>query len=107
RSTYCKFLPRTVDDFATVSICAVVRLDDDGRIDHARVALGSVGVTPIRATMTEAALIGQVPTPANLREISAIVRDEISPLDDARGGRAYKLDMARVWTERALAEVAR
>ena len=48
---YLKFLPRTADDYATVSAAAVLTLDKTGKtINDVRIALGSVGVTPIRAT---------------------------------------------------------
>ncbi|MDP8921994.1 MAG: FAD binding domain-containing protein, partial [Chloroflexota bacterium] len=35
RATYLKFLPRTHDDYATVSVAAALRLDGDGRCEHA------------------------------------------------------------------------
>ena len=105
RATYLKFLPRTADDYATVGVAAVARLDRDGRIASARVVLGAVGPTPIRASGVEAALIGQAPTPRVLADAAALVRDEIDPIGDARGTPDYKREMARVWTERALTAV--
>lgn len=102
RATYVKFLPRTADDYATVSVAAAMRLRADGTIDHVRVTLGSVGPTPLRARRVEDALRGERPTPERLRDAAALVRDEIDPLDDARGTAQYKREMARVWTERAL-----
>ena len=48
---YLKFLPRTADDYATVSAAAVLTLDKNKKtVSDVRIALGSVGVTPIRAT---------------------------------------------------------
>jgi CO/xanthine dehydrogenase FAD-binding subunit len=35
-------------------------------------------------------------------DAAALVRDEIAPIDDLRGTSAYKREMARVWTERAV-----
>lgn len=100
RGVYLKFLPRTADDYATVSV-AVVRTPAD-----VRVALGGAGPTPLRARRVEDALRGGPWTPERLREAAALVRDEVDPLDDARGSATYKREMARVWTERALAAVA-
>jgi carbon-monoxide dehydrogenase medium subunit len=105
RAAYRKFLPRSFDDYATVSVAVAVRLDEDGRFASVRIALGSVGATPIRARKVEAALLGEVPDAARLSDAAALVRDEIDPLDDARGSAAYKREMARVWVNRALAEV--
>ena len=63
-TAYLKFLPRTADDYATVSVAAVLTPDDGGKCGDIRIALGSVGLTPIRATAAEDALAG----PAAYRE---------------------------------------
>jgi carbon-monoxide dehydrogenase medium subunit len=99
RATYVKFLPRTEDDYATVSVAAAVRVAD-GRIAEARIALGSVGATAIRARRAEEALRGA--SPDAIADAAALVRDEIDPIDDIRGSAKYKREMARVWTERAV-----
>ena len=96
RATYVKFLPRTADDYATVSVAAAMRLAD------ARIVLGAVGPTPIRARAAEAVLAGAKPSRERLAQAAALVRDEVDPLDDLRGSAEYKREMARVWTERAL-----
>jgi len=102
RATYVKFLPRTQDDYATVSVGATLRLDGDGRCSEVRVALGGVAGVPLRARATEDALRGEVPTPARIAEAAALVADAVDPPDDARGSASYKRRMAAVWTERAL-----
>jgi carbon-monoxide dehydrogenase medium subunit len=107
RETYLKFLPRTFDDYATVSVAATLRFADDGTIAEARIVLGGVGPTPIRATRVEAALRGASAARDRIADAAALVREEIQPLDDLRGSAAYKREMARVWTERALAELTR
>jgi carbon-monoxide dehydrogenase medium subunit len=99
RATYVKFLPRTEDDYATVSVAAAVRVAD-GRIADVRIALGSVGATAIRARRTEEALRGA--DPGAIADAATLVRDEIDPIDDIRGSAKYKREMARVWTERAV-----
>src|SRR4051794_2666661 len=66
---YTKFLPRTADDYATVSVACLLTLEDGtNRCREARVALGSAGTTPLRAEAAEAALQGQDLTPERLRE---------------------------------------
>ena len=106
RVTYKKFLPRTQDDYATVSVAASLRLAEDGTCAEARVALGAAATTPVRARAVENALRGQRLDRARIAEAAALVRDEVDPLDDLRGSAGYKREMARVWTERALAELA-
>lgn len=102
RATYLKFLPRTADDYATVSVAATLRLTDDGTVADVRVALGSCGPTPIRARSVETALQGARPSAPRIADAAATVTADIEPFDDVRGSAAYKRDMARVWIERAI-----
>jgi len=95
RATYVKYLPRTHDDYATVSVAAAATRDG------VRVALGGVGPTPVRAREVEDALARG----SAIDDAAALVDGAIDPIDDARGSAAYKRDMARVWTARALSEV--
>jgi len=101
-TTYVKFLPRTEDDYATVSVAAALKLGSDGRCEHIRLALGSAAPIPLRAHKVEDALRGQQLTPAVIDDAAALVRDEVDPIDDVRGSARYKREMARVWTGRAL-----
>jgi aerobic carbon-monoxide dehydrogenase medium subunit len=105
RATYVKFLPRTQDDYATVSVAASMRLDADGRCQDVRLALGGAAGVPLHARTVEDALRGQVPSDQRIAEAAELVLDLVDPPDDARGSAKYKRRMARVWTERALRQV--
>jgi CO/xanthine dehydrogenase FAD-binding subunit len=61
------------------------------RIDDVRIALGSVAPIPIRCTQTEDALLGQVIDPDTLNSASASLAKDISPIDDLRSTRDYRL----------------
>lgn len=104
-AAYQKFLPRTADDYATVSVAGVLRLNPDGTAARVRLGLGSVGTTPIRARAVEQALEGQTLTPERIKEAAQLVLDEVDPLDDVRGSAEYKREMARVWTQRTLQQL--
>jgi carbon-monoxide dehydrogenase medium subunit len=106
KTAYLKFLPRTVDDYATVAVAVSLLADDAGVCKSVRIGLGSAGVTPLRARKVEAALLGQKLTAAVIKDASELVVDEVDPLDDTRGSADYKRKMARVWTDRALRQVA-
>jgi carbon-monoxide dehydrogenase medium subunit len=106
RATYLKFLPQTADDYATVSVAATLRLADDGTVADVRVALGSCGPTPMRARSVEAALRGARPTAPRIADAVATVSADIEPFDDVRGSAAYKREMARVWTARAITSLS-
>jgi carbon-monoxide dehydrogenase medium subunit len=103
--TYKKFLPRTQDDYATVSVAAALRVGADNTCEDVRVALGAAGTTPIHARGVENALRGTRLDAQTIKDAAALVRDEVDPLDDLRGSAAYKREMARVWTQRALQEL--
>jgi aerobic carbon-monoxide dehydrogenase medium subunit len=105
RVTYKKFLPRTQDDYATVSVAAALRLGQDHMCEDVRVALGAAATTPVHAKGVENALRGQRLDAETIKEAAALVRDEVDPLDDLRGSAGYKREMARVWTQRALQEL--
>jgi CO/xanthine dehydrogenase FAD-binding subunit len=102
RATYQKFLPRTHDDYATVSVAATLRVDGDGRCQDVRVALGGAAGVPVHARVVADALRGQEMTDRRIADAAALVLDIVDPPDDARGSAAYKRRMARVFTERAL-----
>jgi carbon-monoxide dehydrogenase medium subunit len=100
---YLKFLPRTADDYATVSAAAVLTLDKNKKtISDVRIALGSVGVTPIRATAAEAVLRGQPVKAEAFAEAGEKAKEAVDPVSDFRGSAPYKKDMAAVFVRRAL-----
>jgi carbon-monoxide dehydrogenase medium subunit len=102
-AAYLKFLPRTADDYATVSAAAVLTLDKTKKtIADVRIALGSVGVTPVRATAAEAVLRGQPLKAEAFAEAGEKAKEAVDPVSDFRGSAAYKKDMAAVFVRRAL-----
>jgi carbon-monoxide dehydrogenase medium subunit len=106
RATYKKFLPATLDDYATVSVAAVIVTDATGACTHARIALGGAATVPLRARDAERSLAGRRLDDEAIREAAALAAAATDPIDDLRGSAAYKGAMAGVWTERALREVA-
>jgi carbon-monoxide dehydrogenase medium subunit len=102
-AAYLKFLPRTADDYATVSAAAVLTLDKSKKtISDVRIALGSVGSTPIRATAAEAILRGQPLKAEAFAEAAEKAKEAVDPVSDFRGSAGYKKEMAGVFVRRAL-----
>lgn len=100
---YIKFLPRTADDYATVSAAVVITLDKSKRVfSDVRIGLGSVGTTPIRAKEAEAVLRGQPVKLEALREAGEKAKGEVDPISDIRGSAGYKKEMVGVFVRRAL-----
>jgi carbon-monoxide dehydrogenase medium subunit len=102
-AAYLKFLPRTADDYATVSAAAVLTLDKTLKnVADVRIALGSVGTTPIRATAAEDVLRGQPLKAEAFSEAGEKAKEAVDPLSDFRGSAGYKKEMAAVFVRRAL-----
>jgi CO/xanthine dehydrogenase FAD-binding subunit len=103
QSVYLKFGPRKAMDIAVVNVAVSLKLNDDGSCRDARLALGSVGPTPRRAKKAEAALIGEL-TEERIQGVAALAPAESNPIDDVRGGKAYRAHLVRVLTTRAIRE---
>ncbi|HEY7067449.1 MAG TPA: xanthine dehydrogenase family protein subunit M [Chloroflexota bacterium] len=100
---FSKFLPRSVDDYATVAVAVSLAISADGRrCENARIGLGSAGPTPLRARGAEDVLRGQEMTDAVLREAGEAAAAESDPLADVRGSAAYKREMVKVWLARTV-----
>ncbi len=102
--TYIKYLPRTEDDYATVSVAAL-GVVENGSITDVRVGLGAVAPTALRANDVESSLTGDAPSRERLSEVSQSVLEIVDPTSDPRGSADYKRDMSAVFTRRALEQV--
>ena len=100
---YLRFIPRTEMDIAVVGAGVLVTLDAEGRCTAARIALGAVGPTPIRAPEAERALVGTALEPDALERAAAEASAAARPIDDLRGPAWYRRHLAGVLTRRALA----
>jgi carbon-monoxide dehydrogenase medium subunit len=97
---YKKFSRRS-QDWAIVGVASVVE-KSNGSIDSARIALTSMGSTPIRAKAVEEALAG-----ASFDDVAgaADAADEgTEPGSDDAASAEFRRHLARVWTRRAVEE---
>lgn len=88
-------------DIAVVGVGSTVCLDD-GRCVDARIALGAVAPTPIRAGRAEAVLRGQVLTPALIDQAARLAAEEAQPISDVRGTAEFRRHLVEVLTRRTL-----
>lgn len=101
RSFYLKLRDRASYEFALAS-AAVVLTVEDGRIVHARVALGGVGTRPWRSPEAEQVLHGKPPTSdAFAAAASAALRDARPQSENG-----FKTELARRCLTHALTTVA-
>ena len=74
----------------------------DDVVTGARIALGSVAPTIIRAQGAEAALVGAPLTDARIGEAAALAAGEAHPIDDVRGSAWYRTEEVGALVRRAL-----
>ncbi|MFW5920351.1 MAG: xanthine dehydrogenase small subunit [Polyangiales bacterium] len=87
---FYKVSKRVLDDISTVAAAFAVDVDEQGKVTRARLALGGVAPTPIRATGAEDALVGRPWTLETARAAASVLASDISPISDHRGSDAYR-----------------
>ena len=85
-----------------VNTAAGFSLRDGQEISMARITLGAVAPTPIRAYKAEHVLEGQKVTPGLLAEAAEIAAGETSPISDLRASADYRRRLSVVLVRRAL-----
>jgi len=98
---FIKSGPRPALEISTVS-AALGAVRKDGLLSNVRVALGSVGPTPLRAVQTEAFLEGKTPGPDIAARAAEIAAAEISAIDDVRASAWYRRHLVGVYIRRLL-----
>ena len=110
-SLYIKHSPRSAMDIATVGVASSVAIDRrSGVCSKARIALGAVAPTPLRAYSAEAMLEGQSLTEELIEAAAREAESLATPIDDLRGTAHHRREMTGVLTRRTLtraAEIAR
>lgn len=94
RHYYRKVGTRKAQAISKVCFAAVGRVSDE-RVSHVRVVLGSVAPIPIRCEQTEAALLNQPLSAETIRAGVDALKAEISPIDDIRSTRDYRLRVSQ------------
>ncbi len=100
---YLKLMRRAAMDLAQVGIAACLSFDSEKRICRsARIALGAVGSTPIRALKTEQVLLNKELNETVGKEAGKIAALEANPRSSMRASKEYRKEMIEVLTKRAV-----
>lgn len=91
---YRKVGTRKAQAISKVCLAAVGRMNE-GEIDDARIALGSVAPIVVRCVQTEDALRGRKPDAETIASATAALVREISPIDDIRSTADYRLQVTK------------
>jgi carbon-monoxide dehydrogenase medium subunit len=90
-------------DISAVGIGAAVTLK--GQLcEDARIVMGAVGPTPMRAFLAEKLLLGKRLTRGQMEKAGGRASVEAKPITDVRASADYRREMVAVLTRRALAE---
>ena len=102
---YLKLMRRNAMDLALVGVAACLKLDGGKRVcQEARIALGAVAPTPMRALRAEEVLLNKEPDEQLAMEAGKIAAQEARPISDVRASKEYRTEMVRVLTKRAVME---
>jgi xanthine dehydrogenase small subunit len=91
-TAFYKIAKRRFDDISSVSVAIALQLAD-GVVTSARIGLGGVASTPIRAAATEESLAGRPWTADTVAAASAVMAGEGTPIDDMRASALYRQAM--------------
>jgi len=97
-------LSRRHGDFAIVAVASMLTMGEKGVCQKAKIALGGVAPTPIRARAAEDLLTGKPITEALMAEAGIKAAEATDPESDYHASAEYRKDMARVYTVRSLKE---
>src|SRR5574341_1164922 len=113
RGMFIKLALRRAQAISVVNAAVVVEFDaSNGKamtgqpVARARIALGSVAPTIVRASEAEAYLVGKTLTQDVVARAGELARGAAHPIDDVRGSAEYRSEMVRVTTVRALRAIA-
>lgn len=101
KAAYIKHAVRKAMDLAIIGVA--VKLTMDGNVCRdAKIALGAVATTPVRAPKAEDLLKGKEITDELLEEVAQAAMDSCSPISDIRASKEYRKAMIGVFTKRAI-----
>ncbi len=93
---------RREGDFAIVGAGVSLTVDSKSLCTDARISLGAVAPTPIRAKAAERYLKNKKVDTGTIAQAAEHANEEADPPSDMHGSREYRLDMIKVFTKRAL-----
>ena len=106
RGRFVKLGLRRAQAISVIDAAVVLTFDVDV-VSEARIALGSLAPTIVRARTAEDFLVGKRLTPEVCSEAAALAGAAVSPIDDVRGTAAYRLQTLHNLLARALEDLGR
>jgi len=104
-TAFHKIAKRRFDDISSIAVGYAFDVVD-GVVRKARIGLGGVAATPLRATAVEAALEDKPWTAETVRAAAALLQQEGTPMDDHRASSKYRRAMLGTSLRKIYAETA-
>jgi len=98
---YIRFSSSSVVDKPAAGVAVRLTLNSDAIIQAARIVLGCVGATPVRARKAEESMIGNRLTAELALQAGNTASQECSPTSDLRGSAPYKRAIVKTLVKRA------
>ena len=104
KMAYSKFGLRNAMAISVTSVAVLIEMEE-GRIKKARIGLGAVAPTPIRAYGVEELLMNQQITDELAEKCGERVCEEVRPITDVRASLEYRRSLSSVILKRLLKQV--
>ena len=100
KAVYLKHGRRNAMEIAQVGVACMIKFD--GKITEARIALGAVAPTPVRAFEAEKILTGSDGNESVIAKAGIAARESCKPITDVRTTAEYRREIVEVLTRRAI-----
>jgi xanthine dehydrogenase iron-sulfur cluster and FAD-binding subunit A len=97
---------RRAQAISVIDVAAVLFVDHSDIVSDARIALGCLAPTVVRARAAEEFLLGKPLDAATCAEAGRLAREDVSPIGDVRGSAEYRLATLSVLVTSALERIA-
>ena len=101
RGLFLKLGLRRAQAISVIDLAITLTFDGE-TVRDARIALGSLAPTIVRADAAEAALVGNALSPDLAKQVARLTCDAVAPIDDLRGSGAYRLKTLANLTQHTL-----
>jgi carbon-monoxide dehydrogenase medium subunit len=105
RGIFLKLGLRRAQAISVISVAAVVKMNGKA-VSEARIALGCLAPTIVRAKNAEVALVGKALSAETIASAAEAVLEDVSPIGDVRGSAEYRLLAVSALVERSLQRIA-
>ncbi len=108
KGMFIKLALRRAQAISVVNATVIVGFDPSAPahvVSHARITLGSVAPTIVRAPEAEAFLVSKHLTDEVIAGAAQLAKAAAKPIDDVRGPAAYRLEMVQLTVARALRSI--